>query len=103
LASFIEAHPKLEIAGDTIEEWVRWDANSSVSTYSKSMAVRGWGGGVEMACCSILKGVNVHVYENDGHARYRRISCFDAPGSEKKKTIHVLYQGRAHYDALVPA
>jgi len=101
LAAFIERNPSLEIAGDTIEEWVRWDANSSVSAYAQQMGRRGWGGGVEMAVCSLLKDVNVHVYEHSYGSAFRRISCFDTPGS--KKTVHVLYQGRCHYDALVPA
>jgi hypothetical protein len=30
---------------------------------------------------------------------YKRISCFDAP--ESKHTVHVLYRGGVHYDALV--
>uniref|UniRef100_A0A7S0AL88 Ubiquitin thioesterase OTU n=1 Tax=Pyrodinium bahamense TaxID=73915 RepID=A0A7S0AL88_9DINO len=101
LAAFIERNPQTEIAGDTIEEWVRWDANSTVSAYAQQMGRRGWGGGVEMAVCSLLKAVNVHVYEHATDGAFKRISCFDAPGS--KKTLHVLYQGRCHYDALVPA
>lgn len=100
LAAFIAEHPKLEIAGDTIEEWVRWDQDTSVTEYAGQMARRGWGGGIEMACCSILKGVNVHVYENFPKGGFKRISCFNVPAA--KQTIHVLYQGRAHYDALVP-
>mmetsp|Transcript_36914 Transcript_36914/g.113749 ORF Transcript_36914/g.113749 Transcript_36914/m.113749 type:complete len:284 (-) Transcript_36914:204-1055(-) len=101
LAGFMERNPQLEISGDTIEEWVRWDANSSVSAYTQQMGRRGWGGGVEMAVCSILKAVNVHVYEHSYGSDFKRISCFDTPGSQK--TVHVLYQGRCHYDALVPA
>lgn len=100
LAAYIERNPQQEIAGDTIEEWVRWDANSSVSVYAAQMGQRGWGGGVEMAVCSLLKAVNVHVYEASTGGTYKRISCFDTPGS--KRTVHVLYQGRCHYDALVP-
>jgi|EP01047_Picozoa_sp_COSAG01_P112218 hypothetical protein len=30
---------------------------------------------------------------------FKRISCFDAPGA--RRTVHVLYAGRMHYDALV--
>lgn len=99
IASFLQANPSREIAGDTLEEWVRWDANSSVADYARRMAVGGWGGGIEMAACSLLKHVNVHVYESAG-GEFKRISCFDAPGA--CKTIHVLYQGGVHYDALVP-
>lgn len=63
------------------------------------MAVGGWGGGIEMAACSRLKQVNVHVYEQKGGNNFKRISCFNNP--KAVKTVHVLYQGRMHYDALV--
>lgn len=102
IAGFLQQNPSLQIAGDTIEEWVRWDSNTSVSDYARRMAVSGWGGGIEMAACSLLKKVNVHVYEK-GRAcagEFRRISCFENP--DALRTIHVLYQGGLHYDALVP-
>ena len=66
-------NPKLEISGDTIEEWVNWDANTSVSSYARRMAVTGWGGGIEMAVCSILKKVNVHVSLD--HSPNLRLRC----------------------------
>jgi len=98
LAKFIEENPRFEIAGDTLEEWVRWDANTNCGNYARKMSRGGWGGGIEMAACSRLKKVNVHVYEQK-RGQYKRISCFNH--SKASKTIHVLYQGRMHYDALV--
>jgi len=55
-----------------------------------------------MAACSRMKKVNIHVYEASGQGGggFKRISCFDAPGASK--TVHVLYRGGVHYDALVP-
>lgn len=100
LASFIQRHPKLEIAGDTLEEWVRWDARSTVPNYTRRMASSGWGGGIEMAACCLSQKVNVHVYERR-RSGFERISCFDCP-QKTKQTIHVLYQGGVHYDALLP-
>lgn len=104
IAGFLMKNPTLQIAGDTLEEWVRWDSNSSVNDYARRIAVSGWGGGIEMACCSIIKNVNVHVYETSRcsgvHGEFKRISCFDTPNAEK--TVHVLYQGGVHYDALQP-
>jgi len=100
IARFIERNPQREISGDTLEEWVRWDAKSTVSAYAKRMAVSGWGGGIEMAACSLLKKVNVHVYECRRRGEFERISCFDSP-EPTKKTINVLYQGGMHYDALL--
>ncbi|CAK0902769.1 unnamed protein product [Prorocentrum cordatum] len=74
LMQFIQANAHLEIAGDTLEEWVRWDSNTSVGAYTKRMAKGGWGGGIEMAACALLKKVNVHVYERRFLGGYRRIS-----------------------------
>eukprot|EP00928_Gymnodinium_smaydae_P070101 TRINITY_DN54038_c0_g1_i1.p1 TRINITY_DN54038_c0_g1~~TRINITY_DN54038_c0_g1_i1.p1 ORF type:complete len:385 (+),score=32.02 TRINITY_DN54038_c0_g1_i1:91-1245(+) len=101
LARFIASNPQLTISGDTLEEWVRWDSNSSVSDYARRMSATSWGGALEMAACARLKKVNVHVYERDVRG-FRRISCFSAP-QPTTDTVHVLYQGGVHYDALVPS
>lgn len=102
IASFVKENPQLKIAGDTLEEWVRWDARTSCATYARRMALGGWGGGIEMAACARLKKVNVHVYEPGKTGKFQRISCFNYPRDAKmKKTINVLYQGRMHYDALL--
>jgi len=99
LMEYISSHPQVEIAGDTLEEWIRWDANASVTSYTRQMAAGGWGGGIEMAACSLLKHINVHVYERRWLGGFKRISCFDSP-DQPAKTIHVLYQGGVHYDAI---
>ncbi|CAJ1440258.1 unnamed protein product [Effrenium voratum] len=49
LADFLRHNPSLQIAGDSLEEWVRWDSNSAVNEYTRRQAVTGWGGGIEMA------------------------------------------------------
>lgn len=100
LATFIRQNPKREVSGDTFEEWVRWDARTSVEQYTSRMAQGGWGGGIEMAAFALLKKVNVHVYESRGGRGYERISCFE-PDEGARKTVHVLYQGGVHYDALL--
>ena len=46
-----------------------------------------------MAVCSLLKKVNVQVYEQV-NGEYQRVSCFDNP--EAKQTVHVLHQGGMH-------
>jgi hypothetical protein len=58
-----------------------------------------WGGGVEMAAASHLKGVNVYVYQQSGGG-YKRISCFEGPGGASSRAVRVLYGGGVHYDAL---
>mmetsp|Transcript_4373 Transcript_4373/g.10579 ORF Transcript_4373/g.10579 Transcript_4373/m.10579 type:complete len:470 (+) Transcript_4373:44-1453(+) len=100
LMAFIEQNPTLQISGDTLEEWIKWDSQASVIAYTRRMAVSGWGGGIEMAACSISHKVNVHVYESRGPSSFERISCFDCP-EPTKRTIHVLYQGGMHFDAMV--
>ena len=76
------------------------------------MDAGGWRGGVEMAACSHSKKVNIRVYETlkrsiglglstrGGKQGFTRISCFDVRDS--RNIICVLYQGRNHFDALVP-
>jgi hypothetical protein len=110
IAAFIESNPSLKIADAPISDWVRWDSQQSVGAYCSRMAHAGWGGGIEMAACALLKRVNVHVYERKsglgflptglGGGGYKRISCFDV--SNAARTVHVLYCGGVHYDALVP-
>jgi hypothetical protein len=67
------------------------------------MANGGWGGGIELAGCSLLMRVNVHVYERvrGGGGGVKRISCFDGARSQPERTVHVLYCGGVHYDALL--
>lgn len=99
IAQWVYNHPNLRIADTPVKEWVRWDSNLSVQNYANRMARGGWGGGIEMAAFSRLKKVNVHVFERK-RGDYKRISVFEVPGASK--TVHVLYQGGVHYDALVP-
>lgn len=100
LANFIARNSRLEIAGDTLEEWVCWDQNTTCENYARRMAQSGWGGGIEIAACTHVMKVNVHVYEQHG-GNYKRISCFDHPSAPQNRTVNVIYRGRMHYDALV--
>jgi hypothetical protein len=106
LASWVAEHGEERIADTPLRDWVRWDSSGdgrseSEREYARRMARSGWGGGIEMAACSRLLGVNVHVYERDGGA-FLRISRFDAP-RPTTRTLHILFQGGNHYDALEPA
>ena len=95
----------VEIADSPLSDWIRWESSSSVAAYARRMARGGvWGGGIEMASCSLLYRVNVHVYER-GRGIFsrgrglKRISCFEPPG-KASRTVHVLYGGRVHFDAI---
>eukprot|EP00658_Telonema_sp_P-2_P029587 TRINITY_DN2248_c0_g1_i1.p1 TRINITY_DN2248_c0_g1~~TRINITY_DN2248_c0_g1_i1.p1 ORF type:complete len:315 (+),score=25.08 TRINITY_DN2248_c0_g1_i1:209-1153(+) len=86
IADYIRAHQDLEIAGDALRDWVKWDSGTSVSAYCSRMAVSGWGGGIEMAAFSRMKRLNVHVYERCGGrvgASFKRVSAFDVPNASK--------------------
>lgn len=123
LARWIGAHSELRLADTPLSSWVRWDSGLSASNYAAKMARSGWGGGIEIAACSHAYKVNVWVYEKRGRRGFERISTFDAPPLaaraisphlapkspreiallyEPRPTVHLLYQGGCHYDALTP-
>ena len=109
-------NPTVRIADTPLADWVKvsvmpvvmiymsrrkysqWDSGgSSVSAYARKMSSSAWGGGIEMASVSKMKGVNVHVYEQT-YGGFKRISAFDHEESpETKPTIRVLYGGGVHY------
>jgi len=100
IASFIEQNGDLEIGGNSLSQWVRWDSGSSVPAYARRMSASGcWGGGIEIAAVSKLRSVNVSVFEPDRiSGTLKRIGAFVYSGS--KHTVHVLYRGGVHYDAI---
>ncbi|KAJ1449985.1 hypothetical protein M885DRAFT_596231, partial [Pelagophyceae sp. CCMP2097] len=63
LIGWVALHPKTPVYGTTPEEWVKWDSNNSVDTYTTSILNGKWGGGIEMAAFVHLYGAGVHVYE----------------------------------------
>jgi hypothetical protein len=113
LAEWVKGHPTERIADTPLSDWVLWDSGECAQEYARRMARSGWGGGIEMAACARLRRVNIHVYERKGGSSmgtFKRISCFDVPrtggvraGGTPARTLHVLYCGGVHYDALEPA
>jgi hypothetical protein len=121
LAEWVARNGDARIADTPLSDWVQWDSGESPGAYARRLARAGWGGGIELAACARLKRVNVHVYERRGSA-FKRISCFDVPGGgaagggggsrggarsavdaqPPARTLHVLYCGGVHYDALEP-
>ena len=100
ICAFIKKNPNLEISDTPLSDWVKWDSGSSVAEYASRMAYSAWGGGIEMASLSVMKGVNVHVYERMNGC-FKRISAFDHPDNpENRKTVKVLYCGGVHYGNL---
>ena len=58
--------------------------------------------GSSLQLCGRLHRCNVHVYEKQRlRSGFKWISCFDNRGATK--TVHVLYCGGVHYNALSPA
>ncbi len=103
ICEFILTNPTTPICETPLSDWVKWDSGTSCADYARKMSRGSWGGGIEMACMSRLKGCNVHVYERDARTGgYKRISAFDHPKNpEQRKIVRVLYRGGVHYDAIV--
>ncbi len=100
ICNYIMSNPNIKICDTPLKNWIKWDTNSSIIEYARKMYRGSWGGGIEMACVSNIKKVNIHVYQYYPKG-YKRISAFDYPiEPEKRKIVRVLYQGRCHYDAL---
>jgi len=98
ICDFISRNPDIDVGDNPLKDWVTYEGGATVQSYASKMGGSAWGGGIEMAAFTKMKGVHVHVYESCGKG-YKRISFFESPGASK--TVSVLYQGRAHYDALV--
>jgi hypothetical protein len=97
ICNHINKYPNMRIADTPLSDWIKWDSGGSVGSYTRRMSGGAWGGGIEMASVSMMKDVNVHVYERSGLG-FTRISAFDHPVSpESKKTVRVLYCGGVHY------
>ena len=78
---------------------MEWEIpNLPLEDYVERISETGWGGGVELVCCALSKGVNVHVYHPLPGDRYERVSCFDVDGASH--TVHMLFEGGMHYDSL---
>ena len=103
ICEYIRANPATPICETPLSDWVKWDSGTSCADYARKMSRGSWGGGIEMACMSRLKGCNVHVYERHSlTGSFKRISAFDHPiKPEQRKIVRVLYRGGVHYDAMV--
>eukprot|EP00981_Chlorochromonas_danica_P007232 scaffold1618_cov158-Ochromonas_danica.AAC.16 len=100
VVKFINSNPSTKICDTSLEDWVKWDSGCNVSEYCRRIASGAWGGGIEMACLSIILHCNIHVYERAASG-YRRISAFDCVNdAQNQPTVRVLYCGGVHYDAL---
>ena len=54
ICQFIQNNPHLKISDTPLQDWVKWDANSTVGEYARKMSRGSWGGGIEMACFSLV-------------------------------------------------
>ncbi len=55
-----------------------------------------------MAIFAHTKHINVHVYEYipGSHGLIRRVSTCQGSSDDSAQEAHVIYMGRAHYDAI---
>ena len=95
------AHPDLEIGGNSLEAWVLMERKMPLRTYAQRMAMQGWGGAVEIAAYAHLTERQVHVLERISCGDdYRCIAQFGCARADT--TIFLQYEGRSHYNVLVP-
>jgi len=113
LADWCQANADEMVSGSSFREYIWWDHKLTVEAYCKRMREGGslvWGGAIEIAACTRMYNVNVHVFvpENDTRAHasdkpdtesFRRIAAFGEAG--ERPTVAVTYMLRCHYDALV--
>jgi hypothetical protein len=101
ICEFIRKNPSLKISDTPLSDWVKWDSRSSVGEYASRMSRGAWGGGIEMASLSVMKKVNVHVYEKTAGG-FKRISAFDySDNPQSRPIIRVLYCGGVHYGNIL--
>ena len=81
IVRFLSQNASRRVDGLRVVDWIRLYSRCSVEEYASQMEKDGiWGGAIEMMAFSLLKGVEVHVYEPHGDARqathFKRISVF---------------------------
>ena len=104
IVAAIRANPQMELAGSSIEEWVRRDAGTGVYEYANRMARGAWGGGLELTVCAAVLGMAVRVFSPvAGSVKVRLVAVFGTEDPMGERTVAVLYVGGAHYDAVTVA
>lgn len=110
IADHLEEHADDRVSGSAYRDYIWWDHGLTVEAYCHKMRKDGvWGGAIEIAACTQMYGVNVHIYvpEQDDRAhapnkqkveRFRRIAAFGE--DQDKPTVTITYMLRCHYDAL---
>ena len=112
IVHFIREHPEHKIGEFTIADWISLDSKNSdepmsVDAYAQWLSKgSSWGGALEIAVCSILKDVNIHVWQRVQGGGYRRMPGVPS-ASSTDRTIHICFKGGihngkqyGHYDAL---
>ena len=88
----------MQIANATLEDYTLWYAGMTLGTYVRRMEGSAWGGAIELAAFSQMRQTSVYVYEKSGTG-FKRIADFHRTGA--MQAVHLLYQGRSHYDLLL--
>jgi len=100
ICDFIEFNPDATMSGNTVRNWVLWESGQLPEHYAAAMRTSDkWGGPIEMAVCSLIKKVHVHVYLEVDDAGFQRICAFDESGNSATKVVSVAFTP-GHYDAF---
>lgn len=103
VCDFIERSPDEVLAGRPLRDWTLWESGQSCAEYAATMRSNGeWGGPLEMAVCSHMLGVNIHVYQEVPSGGHQRLVAFDVEGKKVGPGTHVVNVAfqPGHYDGF---
>ena len=101
LARHVMEHSQLEMGGNNLAEWVAMERKMPLRAYAQRMAIRGWGGAVEIAAFAHLAQRQVHIFERTRVSHeYKCIAQFG--DARRDNIVYLHYEGRSHYNVLIP-
>jgi len=100
ICTFIEQNPTTIVAGKPLQDWVLWDSGLNHTKYAADMrAPDKWGGPIEMAVCSFMKHMHVHVYQVISGDEFQRLCAFEEGGDDAQGVMNIVYWP-GHFDVL---
>lgn len=102
VCDFMEMNPDMTVLGRPLQDWILWESGQSAAAYASAMRQPDkWGGPIEIAVCTVLKHVRVHVYKEVPQRGFQRICDFGdiEDQASPTSTLRVVLSP-GHYDAF---